>query len=165
MILETTSSPDGLRRSRMASMAELTPLMREILSQGGSVELTTTGSSMRPMLWHRKSRVRLAGAEGLKRGDVPLYQRDSGAYVLHRVVRVEPEGCTMCGDGQWSLERNIRPEQVIAVMTHFTWRGRWISRENPAYGCYWRLWLALRPMRRYLFGAAVRLKGLLDRGK
>ena len=36
-------------------MAELTPLMEEVLAAGGSVELTATGSSMYPMLLHSLS--------------------------------------------------------------------------------------------------------------
>lgn len=148
-------------RPRSVSITELTPLMEEILSQGGSVELTITGNSMRPMLLDRCSRVRLTAADGLRRGDIPLYRRDSGTYVLHRVVAEQGGRYTCCGDAQWSLEPGIRRDQIAAVVTHFARKKRWVSRDNFWYGLYWRLWVAIRPLRRLIFGGARRMKQIL----
>ena len=53
-------------------MSALTPLMGEVLSAGGTVELTVTGHSMEPMLHDRVSRVRLTAPRALRRGDLPL---------------------------------------------------------------------------------------------
>lgn len=139
-------------------MQELTPVIAEVLEKGGSVELTVTGNSMRPMLWDRESRVRLAAPERLRRGDIPLYRRRDGTYVLHRIVAVENEGAyTCCGDNQWRLEPGVRERQVAAAVTDFTWRGRWVSCASPLYGLYWRSWVALRPVRRLIFGGLRRL--------
>ena len=51
-------------------MSALTPLMEEILTSGGTVELTVTGRSMEPMLHDGVSRVRLAAPRKLRRGDL-----------------------------------------------------------------------------------------------
>lgn len=140
-------------------MASLSPLMEEILAQGHSVELTVTGNSMRPMLRHKVSRVRLAPAGDLKKGDIPLYRRDNGAFVLHRVVAREGETFTCCGDNQWHLERNLRPDQVLAVMTDFSRNGeRWTSCGHPLHRFYWRFWVTVRPLRRLVFGGLRRIK-------
>lgn len=143
-------------------MAELSPLMDEILRSGGSVELTVTGGSMRPMLWHKVSRVRLVHAETLHRGDIPLYRRErSGRFVLHRIVG-EENGCYICcGDAQWHLERGIRPDQVIGVVTAFARKDTWTACESAPYRAYWKFWLWIRPLRHLVFGGWGRVKRML----
>ncbi len=144
-------------------MASLSPLMEELLSQGKSVEITVSGISMYPMLCHRVSRVRLAPAGVLKKGDLPLYRRDNGAFVLHRVIAVENESYTCCGDNQWRLERGIRQDQIIAVVTDFARKNRWISCESGIYRLYWKFWVAIRPLRRLVFGGWGRVKRFVRR--
>ena len=146
-------------------MSALTPLMEEILAQGGSVEMTVTGHSMEPMLHDRVSRVRLRAPRELKRGDLPLYRRTDGHYVLHRVTQAD-DGCvTCCGDAQWVLERNIARGQIVAVTEAFDRKGgRWVSADSALYGVYWRVWLAIRPLRHLAVGGMRRIKRLLARG-
>ena len=139
------------------SMASITPLMQEILAAGGTVEITTTGNSMRPMLLHRVSKVRLASPRLLHPGDIPLYCRDNGTYVLHRVIAREGEGYTLCGDNQWHPEPGIRPDQIVAVVTDFCRRRRWVSCRSFGYRLYWRFWITIRPLRRLVFGGVRRL--------
>ena len=146
------------------SMAVLDPLMQEVLTAGGTVDLTTTGNSMRPMLLHRVSKVRLAAPRPLRRGDIPLYRRDNGTYVLHRVMALEGERYTLCGDHQWHPEPGIRQDQVLAVVTDFCRRSRWVSCVAPGYRLYWKIWVAIRPLRRLVIGGmrriARRLRGI-----
>jgi len=143
-------------------MAELTPLMDEILRSGGTVELTVTGGSMRPMLCHKVSRVRLVRAEALHRGDIPLYRREkSGRFVLHRIVGEENGSYICCGDAQWHLERGIRPEQVLGVVTEFARKDSWTACESAPYRAYWKFWLWIRPLRRLVFGGSRRVWRML----
>ncbi len=146
-------------------MAELTPLVEEILSAGGTVELTVTGNSMRPMLRHRVSRVRLTGAGKLQRGDIPLYCRENGQFVLHRIVGKENGGYVCCGDAQWHLERGIREEQILGVATAFAREERWTSCESRVYQAYWRFWLLIRPLRRLVIGGWRRVRRFIRRHK
>ena len=150
-------------RSMEISMEALSPLMEEILGRGESFELTVTGGSMRPMLLHRVSRVRLAPPRPLQRGDLPLYRRKNGMFVLHRVMEVTENGYTLCGDAQWNPERGVKQEQIIAVATDFARRSRWIRCDAPGYEVYWRVWLWLRPLRRLVFGGWRRIKRTLRR--
>ena len=144
-------------------MASLSPLMEEILQQGGTIELTVTGNSMRPMLLHKVSRVRLVPIETLQRGDLPLYRRQNGAFVLHRITDVQDGSYTCCGDNQWHRERGLRRDQMIAVVTEFSRRGddRWVSGNDRKYRLYWQLWLAIRPLRRLAFGGWRRVKAIV----
>lgn len=151
-------NPTGVCEIQMNS---LSPLIEEILESGGSAEITVTGNSMYPMLIHRISQVRLAVPEKLQIGDIPLYKRDNEAYILHRIVDMNEKGFICCGDHQWRLEKGIQQEQIIAVVTDFKRRNRWISCGNKLYRCYWRMWRCFRPMRRLIFGGFRRLKRLL----
>jgi len=143
---------------REIQMTSLSPLIEEILATGGTVELTVTGNSMYPMLKHRKSQVRLSSPVRIQIGDIPLYRRANGAYILHRVVDIGENAYTCCGDHQWHLEKGIHPEQIVAVVTDFKRGKRWISCENLRYRFYWRLWVGIRPFRRLLFGGLRRIK-------
>ena len=143
-------------------MASLSPLMREILQGGGTVELTVTGNSMWPMLRHKVSRVRLKAAEEYRQGVLPLYQRNNGQFVLHRIVEAG-ETLDCCGDNQWHIEQGLRPDQMIAVVTHFARKNHWVSTECPGYRIYWRFWLAVRPLRRLVFGGLKRIRRCLGR--
>lgn len=138
-------------------MSAMSPLIEEQVSAGGSIELTVTGNSMYPMLKHKKSVVRLSGAGELKIGDIPLYRRDNGMYVLHRIVRVT-DTYTCCGDNQWHLEPGIRRDQVIAVVTDYKRSKRWRSCTSRGYLLYVRFWVGIRPLRRLIFGGWKRLR-------
>ena len=138
------------RHEREVHMASLSPIMEEVLARGGSVELTVTGNSMKPMLLHKISRVRLAPVRELRVGDLPLYRRDNGHFVLHRIVAAENGVFTCCGDNQWRLEKGLRRDQMLAVVTDFNRSGSWIACENRVYGMYWRYWLCIRPLREFV---------------
>ena len=146
-------------------MSALTPLMEEILTSGGTVELTVTGRSMEPMLHDGVSRVRLAAPRKLRRGDLPLYRRADGSYVLHRVTQADGRCMTCCGDAQWVFEPNITRSQIVAVMEAFDREGgRWVRADSALYGAYWRVWLAIRPLRHLAVGGTRRIRRLLTKG-
>lgn len=146
-------------------MSALTPLLEEILQSGGSVEMTVTGRSMEPMLHDRVSRVRLCAPREIKRGDLPLYRRADGSYVLHRVTDADAECVTCCGDAQWALEHDVAREQIVAVTEAFDRKGgRWVRADSALYGVYWRVWLAIRPLRHLAVGGTRRIKRLLAKG-
>ena len=71
-----------------ASMAELLPLMREILQSGGEFRLFPQGTSMLPLLRQGVDSVVLRTENNIKKGDICLYQRNNGDFVLHRVVKL-----------------------------------------------------------------------------
>lgn len=56
--------------------------------------------------------------EKLKKYDLPLYQRDNGQYVLHRVVK-SGASYTCIGDNQFDYETGLRHVQMIALVTAF----------------------------------------------
>ena len=84
----------------------------------------------------------------LKKYDLPLYQRDNGAYVLHRIVRVE-DTYTCVGDNQFDLEHGIQDDQLIGVVSSFAREEKVISVSDVRYRLYCRLWHWSRPIRKY----------------
>ena len=150
------------KMTREVGMVSLSPLIEEILQGGGTVELTVTGNSMWPMLCHGVSRVRLAPIHTLKKGDLPLYRRQNGAYVLHRILAIRSGGSyTCCGDHQWQLEEGLERAQMLAVVTDFCRKGdQWVSVKDRKYRLYTRVWMAVRPLRRFIFAAWRRWRAL-----
>ena len=138
---------------------EIMPLIRERLSAGENVQFSPRGTSMLPMLKQGRDSVILSPVTGcLRRGDLPLYQRKNGQYVLHRVISVG-EKYICCGDHQVEPEYGIEHEQIIAVVSSFTRKGKRVSVDAPGYRAYCCLWMAIRPLR----CAWRKGKGLLKR--
>lgn len=149
---------------KVVAMAELYPVVEEALSAGGSITLTSTGTSMLPMLRHQRDAVILERAAfPLRVNDVALYRRANGQFVLHRVVGMGPDGGYMfCGDNQFLLEHHIAHRQVIGRMRAFTRGGHRISCDAYGYKAYVFLLPALRRLRRGLLKCR-RLKVALKR--
>lgn len=143
-----------------AHMDDLMPLIRERLAAGQSVCFSPKGISMLPMLRQGVDTVTLSPITApLKKYDLPLYQRDSGKYVLHRIVGVG-DTLTCAGDNQVVLERGLRQEQMIGVVTAFTRGGKTHTVDERGYRLYCRLWHHTRLLRRIGRGLIRRTKRL-----
>ena len=124
------------------------PLIRERLDAGSSVRFYPLGTSMLPMLRQGQDAVVLSPLpEQLHRFDLPLYRRDNGQYVLHRIIALS-DTCTCMGDNQFLPEPGIRREQMIGIVTAFTRNGREYQVTDLRYRLYCRLWHHTRPLRR-----------------
>ena len=137
----------------------LMPMIREQLAKGLSVTFTPSGTSMLPMLRPNRDAVTLSPLPKgrLKKYDLPLYRRDNGRYVLHRIVGVG-ETYTCLGDNHVGRERGIRDDQMIALVTSFRRNGKEISVNATSYRLYCRFWYATVIVRRVW-------RALLRRGK
>ena len=138
----------------VANAEMLMPLLIEALQNGQSVRFAPTGTSMRPMLRQGMDSVVLSPVTGkLKRFDLPLYRRDDGKYVLHRIVKAGEE-YTCLGDNQFVMETGVRQDQMIAVVTAFYRREKKYPVTHPGYRLYCRIWYHSRSLRR-LFRRSV----------
>ena len=130
-------------------MEDLMPLIRETLSAGQSVRIFPMGTSMLPMLRQKVDSVVLSPIPGkLRKYDIPLYQRDNGKYVLHRIVQAGETYICM-GDNQYKSESGIRDEQLIAVVTVFYRGERKHAVTDLSYWLYSRFWCHIRPLRKF----------------
>ena len=114
-----------------AYFAVYLPLLRE----GIAPPLPVVGGSMGPYLASGRDAVILAPMEGKhpRVGDICLYRRDNGAYILHRIVG----------------RRGIRCDQLLGCVIAVVRKGK-----KQTGGFWWHffrtVWIALLPWRREL---------------
>lgn len=121
---------------------------------------TTHGVSMKPMLSPKGDLVTLRekGEQRCRLYDVALYKRDSGRYVLHRIVEVTPEGYVFLGDNCYEKEYGVREDMVLAVLESYVHNGKTITVDDPAYQRYVRRKVRLYPLRCVRLRAEILLK-------
>lgn len=109
-----------------------------------SVPLVISGSSMDPFLVHGRDTVFLTKLKRpVKKGDMLLYRRVGGRYVLHRVVKVQGQQLVLIGDGQLSIEPGIRTEQVLATVSAVRRKGKLLKPGHPTWVFYEKIWVRL----------------------
>ena len=134
---------------RQVMLEELMPLLREQLALGKTVKFSPRGISMLPMLRQGIDSVVLSPVpERLRKYDLPLYRRDDGKYILHRIVAAG-ETYTCAGDNQFELEHGVRHDQMIAVVTAFTRGDKLHSTQEVPYKVYCRIWHVSRGLRHF----------------
>lgn len=164
------SEPVHTQRVTKVRMEELYPVIREILEADSAFSLTVTGTSMVPTLLGGRDQVTIRRPDRpLGKYDLPLYRRNNGQFILHRIVSVSSDGTyTCCGDHQWKREPGIRSEQIIGVVSAFCRKGKEYSVESRSYRAWVRFWVAVLPCRRFFllaYHGFGRLKRLLIRGR
>ncbi len=143
---------------------DLMPLFKERLAQGHTVQFGPKGTSMLPMIRQNIDTVVLAPLPGkLKKYDLPLYQRDNGQYVLHRIVKAG-DTYTCIGDNQYEYEYGVRHDQMIGLVTGFYRGEEYISVNRLSYRTYRCLWHRSRWLRPRCRALKSRL-GRLIKGK
>lgn len=133
---------------KILSADELIPPLLDLLEQAESVPLVISGSSMAPFLVHRRDTVFLSRIRRpLKRGDMILYRRSNGNYVLHRIYKAEHNLYTLVGDAQTTLEHGIRPDQVLAHVICVRRKGKLLKPGSFWWEFFQRVWIRLVPLR------------------
>lgn len=127
--------------------------LREQLEAQGFYVSTTVGMSMYPMLRNRRDRVVIlpVGEGRLRRGDLPLYVREDGKYVLHRIIAVKKDHYVIRGDNTY-IKEYVREDQIIGVVSEFYRGEKHILATARGYRLYARLWHLIFPVRRMLLG-------------
>ena len=121
------------------SLAEMLPVIREAISDGGCFTFIPHGGSMKPLLRGGRDSVTVEAPRGrLRKYDLPLYRRENGDFVLHRVLKVLPDGYVVRGDAQ-SQKEKINDGQIVAVVSSYTRNGT----NHKSDGLYNRLYCDL----------------------
>ncbi len=125
--------------------------LRELLlgtADGEIISLLVTGYSMQPTLLNRRSTVFLTRTSVYTphRGDIVFFLRPSGDLVLHRVVRLLPDGALLINGDAQKWTETIHPAQVLARVDSFKRKRRVIQATHHLYRLYVRLWMPLRPL-------------------
>lgn len=138
------------------------------IEKHGELIYTNVGDSMFPLLRSKKDLFLIARKpEGrLKKYDVPLYKRDTGQYVLHRILKVRKNDYVLCGDNRWQRETGITDRHVIGVLAAVIRDGKTISVTDRKYRLYVHLWcdfFYIRAMILWLKALPGRIKRKPDR--
>lgn len=131
--------------------------IEQVLAAGGPGFFQTVGDSMEPILHNRRSTVVIRPAAGpLRPGDVALYRRPTGEYVLHRVIRVLDGAYLIRGDNRLNRE-TVPAGWILGVMAgYYADEGdAYVDCRSPAYhhalrraaAHHRRLWLRALPGR------------------
>ena len=128
----------------------------ELLETQGYIVYTNVGMSMLPLLRQKKDiiEIRKIKPGSRKKYDVVLYKRD-GKYILHRILKVLPDGYIIAGDNNTFIETDIKDGDILGIMTRIVRNGKTITPENWFYKIYVHLWCDFYPIRAMiLFGKA-----------
>ena len=140
-------------------MEPLLALLREV----EAVPLVISGGSMTPFLVHGRDTVYLSKIERAPRkGDMVLYQRVNGAYVLHRVLKAENGLYTMLGDAQTRPEPGIHETQLRAVVSAVRRKEKLLQKGSFWWDFFEKIWIRMVPLRpavRWVYSYFRRLFG------
>ena len=117
--------------------------LMEIVNTGQEVPLMVVGHSMEPFLIHERDSVLLAPIrDTLKKGDIALFKREDGQYILHRIYKIKQDGYYFVGDNQniCDIEGPIRREQICAVVYKARRHGNEIQEKDFIWRFFKREW-------------------------
>lgn len=129
----------------------------DIIADQGMLIYTNVGDSMYPLIHPRDLLVIKAVTPPLKKYDIPLYKRDSGQYVLHRIIKIKNGNYLICGDNRRDIESGITDRHIIGKLTAIIRDAKEISVYSTKYQIYNRL----LPFRRFAIAVKRKLKRLL----
>lgn len=140
----------------MRSMSDF----RSELQKHGTIIYTNVGDSMMPLIKQGRDVLVISKKPKgrLKKYDIPLYQRDSGQYVLHRILKVRKNDYVICGDNRWNPETGISDRHIIGVLTGIIRNGKEIPMSSVKYQIYVHLWCDWFPVRAFIIRGKHYLK-------
>lgn len=152
------------RNIKTLAPEQLMAALPELLEETDAVSLVISGNSMAPFLVDGRDTVYLSRVkEPLKRGDMVLYRRENGQYVLHRIYSLDNGIFSAAGDAQQLIEYGISVGQVIAVVTAVRRKGKLMEETALLWRFFATAWLSLLPWRKKLLCVYTRLR--MRRGK
>ena len=146
--------------NKKASLSEMEPIFTAILDGGGVFTLAPRGESMRPTILPGRDSVSIVKWDGHANVyDILFYKRDDGHFVLHRVFGIKKDGFVMCGDNQVVLEKGVREDQIIGIVTEIIRPCEVLTRGTPAFIAPGRRRARSRVLR-IVYGKLRRLLGI-----
>jgi hypothetical protein len=130
-----------------------TTTLKEQLLAGKTVATHTSGVSMEPLLHEQKTHVMIqsicqpdGSRKSLNKGELPIYLRPDGKYVIHRLIKEDGEYYYTRGDNCLTWEK-IPKEWVLGVVVEIYRKGKNIKVTDKRYRQYVRLWMWSYPIR------------------
>ncbi len=133
----------------------------EYLKQYPQLIYPNVGDSMLPLLRENRDLMVIERRPNrrLKKYEVPLYRRDNGEYILHRIIRVKKDGYVLRGDNCKDKEYGITDEHIVGILTGVIRDGETISVKSFRYRLFVHLWCDCVIIRKIL----VRIHNIISR--
>ena len=150
---------------RVLDTKEYLDMVCELLEAGKTdVPVPVAGSSMTPFL-HPGDTVYLNPATPpLRKGDIVLYTRPGGRYVLHRIVKVNADGSfIMLGDAQQEREWIESKDQIHARVTSALHGEKLLTPKSFRWRFFATVWRWAVPLRRWIMTAYARIRKKITR--
>lgn len=133
--------------------------LTELLDEGREAAFPVSGTSMLPFLVPERDRVLLQKPDrALRVGDVALFRRENGRYILHRVCRISDRGCWFVGDAQKEIEGPVPAERICGIVVKACRKGEWIAPGNPVWDFFATLWARIPVLHPFLIQLYSKLK-------
>lgn len=135
--------------------------VKNALNAGKSAMIRVKGHSMRLFLESERDIVKLVrtSPSEVQINDVILAETAPEIYVLHRVIKREGTKLTLMGDGNIKGTETCTEDQIVGKVTEFYRKGR--IKPDSISGLKWRtyskIWLIIKPLRRYILGIVRKL--------
>ncbi len=123
-------------------------MLLSVMDEGRSVSLVIAGGSMTPFLADGRDRVVLEKPGRRPAvGDIVLFRRPDGDYVLHRIRKIEGENYYMVGDAQTYIEGPVAKGQIKALVTAAKRKGKIIKKGDFVWDFFEKIWIRMVPFR------------------
>lgn len=141
---------------------EYLDILKEQVNNGQTASMIISGGSMSPFLEHGRDVIYFEKPDKpLKKGDIIFFQRDSGQYVVHRLIKKDDKGYYFIGDNQTETEGPIAKENIFAIVTRAKRKGRNVGPKSFWWFFFAHIWINMIPLRRFLINSYKRIHGML----
>lgn len=128
-----------------------------LLKEAGYILYTNVGYSMMPLLRQRRDIIEIRPLPGKpEKYDVILYKKRD-KYILHRVLKVLPDGYIIAGDHNTFIEIDVTDDMILGIMTKIKRGRRTITPDNLWYKMYVHLWCDCYPLRMLILKIKFRI--------
>lgn len=126
-------------------------MVKGLLKKNKEVSFKISGNSMAPFVVGNRDKVYVCKIKkDLKKGDFVLYQRLTGQYVMHRIIRIVDNEYYLIGDGQECIEGPLLKNQIFGIVTKVQRKGKWIEPGNFWWEFFEHIWIRIVPWRKFI---------------
>lgn len=131
----------------------------ELISRG-EIVYTNSGDSMFPLIRPSGDLIVIKRKTcGFKKYDVALYKRNSGKYVLHRILKVNRDATYVaCGDNRYTKEFGLTDANMLGVLVSVVRNGKEIKLSGLKCRLYAHLWCDMFFVRKIILIAVKIIK-------
>ncbi len=115
------------------------------------VTIELAGESMRPLIRKKKDSVTIEHLNRqLKKGDIVLFMRNDGVYVVHRVYKTNGDKIITIGDNCVEFDKPVSASSVMGIAVRFERNGKTFNLDSSLFRLYGILRMSTRPIRFFL---------------